>query len=120
MSHMPAFELLLFCQMRAARKRWSFHGISVGSVGRSFGSKITSWCTFNEPGVYTFSGYCMGSFPPGKHLHFGLAGRVLKHMLICHTEAYKLIKSMPGVNLMQPKVVLQRHTAIPTKVAQIR
>ena len=67
------------------------------SVGRSFGSKITSWCTFNEPGVYTFSGYCMGSFPPGKHLHFGLAGTVLKHMLICHTEAYKLIKSMPGV-----------------------
>ena len=46
--------------------------------------------------MYTFSGYCMGSFPPGKHLHFGLAGKVLKHMLICHSEAYKLIKSLPG------------------------
>ena len=68
----------------------------VPTLGRSFGSKIVSWCTFNEPGVYTFSGYCMGSFPPGKHLHFGLAGKVLKHMLIAHTEAYKLIKSMPG------------------------
>lgn len=38
----------------------------------------------------------MGSFPPGKHFHFGLAGRVLKNLMICHTEAYKLIKSMPG------------------------
>ena len=47
--------------------------------------------------MYTFSGYCMGSFPPGKHFHFGLAGRVLKHMMICHSEAYKLIKSLPGI-----------------------
>lgn len=63
---------------------------------RSFGDEVTSWATFNEPGVYTFSGYCMGSFPPGKHFHFGLAGRVLKHMMICHSEAYKLIKGLPG------------------------
>ena len=63
---------------------------------RSFGEDITSWATFNEPGVYTFSGYCMGSFPPGKHFAFGLAGRVLKHMMICHSEAYKLIKGLPG------------------------
>lgn len=46
--------------------------------------------------MYTFSGYCMGSFPPGKHFHFGLAGRVLKHLMISHTEAYNLIKGMPG------------------------
>ena len=46
--------------------------------------------------MYTFSGYCMGSFPPGKHFHFGLAGRVMKHMMICHSEAYKLIKGLPG------------------------
>ena len=63
---------------------------------RNFGADITSWATFNEPGVYTFSGYCMGSFPPGKHFHFGLAGRVMKHMMICHAEAYNLIKSLPG------------------------
>lgn len=77
---------------------------------RLFGSKITSWCTFNEPGVYTFSGYCMGSFPPGKHFHFGLAGRVLKHLMICHTEAYKLIKSMPGA---PPSMLQQSHPATP-------
>ena len=41
----------------------------------------------------------MGSFPPGKHFHFGLAGRVLKNLMICHTEAYKLIKSMPGLHI---------------------
>lgn len=63
---------------------------------RNFGSEITSWATFNEPGVYIFSGYCMGSFPPGKHFRFGLAGRVLRHMMICHSEAYNLMKSLPG------------------------
>ncbi|BDA42798.1 6-phospho-beta-galactosidase [Coccomyxa sp. Obi] len=72
---------------------------------KEFGSQITSWCTFNEPGVYTFSGYCMGSFPPGKHFHFGLAGRVLKHLMISHTEAYKLIKSMPGGETAQVGIV---------------
>ena len=70
---------------------------------RSFGEDVTSWATFNEPGVYTFSGYCMGSFPPGKHFHFGLAGRVMKHMMICHSEAYKLIKGLPG----KPQLFLQ-------------
>ena len=57
---------------------------------------MQSWCTFNEPGVYTFSGYCMGGFPPAKAMHLRTAGRVLKHMLIAHTDAYRLIKSMPG------------------------
>jgi beta-glucosidase/6-phospho-beta-glucosidase/beta-galactosidase len=47
--------------------------------------------------VYTFSGYCMGSFPPGKHFHFRLAGHVLKHLMIAHRDAYKLIKSLPGM-----------------------
>ena len=58
---------------------------------------MRSWCTFNEPGVYTFSGYCMGGFPPAKAMHLHTAGRVLKHMLIAHTDAYRLIKGMPGV-----------------------
>ncbi len=57
---------------------------------------MRSWCTFNEPGVYTFSGYCMGGFPPGRALRLRTAGRVLKHMLIAHADAYRLIKAMPG------------------------
>ena len=63
---------------------------------RAFGGKVRSWCTFNEPGVYTFSGYCMGGFPPAKVMRLRTAGRVLKHMLIAHTDAYRLIKAMPG------------------------
>lgn len=68
-------------------------------LGREFGGKVRSWCTFNEPGVYTFSGYCMGGFPPAKAMHLRTAGRVLKHMLIAHTDAYRLIKGMPGARL---------------------
>lgn len=63
---------------------------------RSFGPRIRNWCTFNEPGVYTFSGYFFGSFPPGKFFATRIAGLVVKHMLIAHERAYKLIKSLPG------------------------
>ncbi len=69
---------------------------SCGGARSAFGGKVRSWCTFNEPGVYTFSGYCMGGFPPGRVLALRTAGRVLKHMLIAHADAYRLIKSMPG------------------------
>ena len=37
-----------------------------------------------------------GTFPPGKFLATRLAGLVVKHMLIAHTRAYHLIKSLPG------------------------
>ncbi|CAK0742117.1 hypothetical protein CVIRNUC_001373 [Coccomyxa viridis] len=77
----------------------------VRTAFENFGSEITSWATFNEPGVYIFSGYCMGSFPPGKHFRFGLAGRVLKHMMICHSEAYNLMKSLPGGDKAQIGIV---------------
>ena len=65
---------------------------------RSFGPRIRNWCTFNEPGVYTFSGYFFGSFPPGKFFATRIAGLVVKHMLIAHERAYKLIKSLPGAS----------------------
>jgi beta-glucosidase len=65
---------------------------------RSFGPRIRNWCTFNEPGVYTFSGYFFGSFPPGKFFATRVAGLVVKHMLIAHERAYKLIKSLPGAS----------------------
>ncbi|KAK9824973.1 hypothetical protein WJX81_001475 [Elliptochloris bilobata] len=72
---------------------------------QEFGGKVSSWCTFNEPGVYTFSGYCMGGFPPAKAMHLRTAGRVLKHMLIAHTDAYRLIKGMPGGERAQVGIV---------------
>jgi hypothetical protein len=48
--------------------------------------------------VYTFSGYFFGSFPPGKFFATRVAGLVVKHMLIAHERAYKLIKSLPGAS----------------------
>jgi beta-glucosidase/6-phospho-beta-glucosidase/beta-galactosidase len=63
---------------------------------RSFGARVRNWCTFNEPGVFAFSGYFFGSFPPGKFFATRIAGRVVKHMLIAHSRAYDLIKRLPG------------------------
>ena len=48
--------------------------------------------------MYTFSGYFFGSFPPGKFFATRVAGLVVKHMLIAHERAYKLIKSLPGAS----------------------
>ena len=81
---------MLQCEHSKSARHW---------LGREFGGKVRSWCTFNEPGVYTFSGYCMGGFPPAKAMHLRTAGRVLKHMLIAHTDAYRLIKGLPGARL---------------------
>jgi hypothetical protein len=35
-------------------------------------------------------------FPPGRLLCFEAAGIVLRNVLIAHTRAYELIKSLPG------------------------
>lgn len=59
---------------------------------------MRSWSTFNEPGVFAFSGYVFGSFPPGRIMATRVAGLVVKHMLIAHTKAYNLIKSLPGMH----------------------
>jgi len=61
---------------------------------REFGSKVSSWCTFNEPGVYVSSGYCSGVFPPGKVLALGTAGAVLLRMLRAHTAAYRAVHAL--------------------------
>lgn len=61
-----------------------------------FGTKVTFWCTFNEPGVASFAGFIHGSFPPGKMMRFKEYGLHLRNMLIAHTEAYDAIKALPG------------------------
>jgi hypothetical protein len=37
------------------------------------------------------------SFPPGKHLRFGAAGRPFLHMYQAHIAAYEAIKAADGV-----------------------
>jgi len=63
---------------------------------REFGSRVTYWATFNEPGVDSFAGFIHGSFPPGKMFRFKGYGLHLRNMLIAHTEAYDAIKAQPG------------------------
>jgi Glycosyl hydrolase family 1 len=67
---------------------------------REFGPRIRSWASFNEPGVYAFSGYVYGTFPPGKIARTHLAGVVVRNMLAAHTRVYQLIKSLPGELLL--------------------
>jgi beta-glucosidase len=50
----------------------------------------TTWCTFNEPNVYTTMGYLMGDFPPGKQ-DLGSAFRVMTNLVKGHAAAYRAI-----------------------------
>ncbi|HLH61745.1 MAG TPA: glycoside hydrolase family 1 protein [Ktedonobacteraceae bacterium] len=49
------------------------------------------WLTINEPNVYAFLGYVLGSYPPGEH-NIGLALRVLRNLVQAHVEAFYAIR----------------------------
>jgi beta-glucosidase len=67
---------------------------------KEIGPKVPVWCTINEPGVYTFMGYIMGDFPPGKNMFMWgaaqLAGEVTKNLALAHKQAYNALKAIPG------------------------
>jgi beta-glucosidase len=65
-------------------------------VFERLGSKVTLWCTINEPTVYSFMGYILGMHAPGKQLQFRTAGTVLCNLLDAHVRVYQTLKSMPG------------------------
>jgi len=58
-------------------------------------SKVTQWCTINEPSVYMFDAYLSGHFPPGKQDPV-LAAQVLENLMRAHVRVYNKIKSLPG------------------------
>ena len=60
-----------------------------------FSSKVKTWCTINEPSVYTTLGYFVGLFPPGKN-NLQLTSTVLKNLLEAHTSLYHILKKMPN------------------------
>ena len=60
-----------------------------------FSSKVKTWCTINEPSVYTTHGYFTGIFPPGKN-NLQLASSVLRNLLDLHTSLYHVLKKMPN------------------------
>lgn len=61
-----------------------------------FGKHAKYWATFNEPGVTSFAGHIYGSFPPGRIGSVAGHARHMLCMLRAHTQAYDLIKSLPG------------------------
>jgi beta-glucosidase len=59
-------------------------------VVEELGDLCDFWITFNEPMVYTYTGYVNGKWPPGKS-DFGLAMHVLTNVLRGHAAAYRAI-----------------------------
>lgn len=51
------------------------------------------WLTINEPNVYAFLGYVLGSYPPGKH-NVGRGLHVLRNLMQAHVEAFYAIRRM--------------------------
>ncbi len=58
-----------------------------------FSNRIALWTIFNEPGIYAFSAYVRGVFPPGARDSL-LAGEVLKNLWIAHAVTYKALKKI--------------------------
>ena len=58
-----------------------------------FSSRVTKWCTVNEPDVFSIMGYHMGMFPPGQRSPIK-AIRVMKNVMIAHGEVYHNLKSL--------------------------
>jgi beta-glucosidase len=51
---------------------------------------VTLWCTVNEPNVFSYIGYLLGVFPPGRQ-DMRASFTALRNMLTAHAAAYKLI-----------------------------
>ncbi len=62
-------------------------------VFKEYSSKVSYWCTINEPGVVATQGYFSGMFPPGKK-DSQLSAVVLKNLLDAHVKVYHALKKM--------------------------
>lgn len=51
------------------------------------------WVTINEPNIYAYMGYVLGSFPPGEH-DFARALNVLRNLMQAHVEAFYAIRRL--------------------------
>lgn len=60
-------------------------------VFNSLNKHVKQFCTFNEPAIYSFCGYVMGTFPPGKN-DPQLSGIVLANLLFAHSQTYDALK----------------------------
>ncbi len=63
-------------------------------VVETLGEFCRHWTTFNEPNVYSFLGYFLGEFPPGKKGNFLKAAHVTANLCRAHAAAYRTIHSL--------------------------
>lgn len=59
-------------------------------VASAVGGFVKTWITLNEPNMYTYYGYVVGKFPPGKR-DLNLAYRVMANQIAAHAAAYHKI-----------------------------
>jgi len=83
---------LWFERLGAFAKRRNLHYFIayVSYIVRGLADLCSQYITINEPNVYAIMGYFAGTWPPGKH-SVGLTLRVMRHLALCHIEAYRLI-----------------------------
>lgn len=62
-------------------------------VVRALGSRISHWCIFNEPWVFTFLGYAWGLHAPGL-TDFGTCMRATHVVNLAQGEAFRAIKAI--------------------------
>jgi beta-glucosidase len=60
---------------------------------RALGDRISHWCIFNEPRVFTFLGYARGIHAPGRH-NFADCMRATHVVNIAQGQAFRAIKAI--------------------------
>ncbi|MGD8398297.1 MAG: glycoside hydrolase family 1 protein [Anaerolineae bacterium] len=61
-------------------------------AAEELGGLVDLWCTINEPNVYAVLGYLLGEHSPGLR-SLSLCFRVLRHLLLAHAAAYRVIRA---------------------------
>ncbi len=61
----------------------------------SLSDRVETWCTINEPTVFSAMGYTLGQFPPGRRSIF-LTLRVMRNMMRGHAMVYRSLKKKKG------------------------
>lgn len=71
------------------------------------GDLVRYWITINEPTVYAYNGFLLGIWPPGVHNPL-LAFRVVRHMVLAHGRAYRIIHTLAP----EARVSLAQHLRV--------
>jgi beta-glucosidase len=67
----------------------------VHHTAEQLGDLVSLWCTINEPAVYAVLAYLFGEYAPGRR-SLGQCFRVLRHLLLAHGAAYRVLHALDG------------------------